>query len=205
MGSILLVPGRHLTLPGGLLADSIGWRWAFIGQGPLCLIAFAAVALFLKLPKKEDSHWRTKLRRIDFLGAIVLVAAVTCLLLGLDRGSNVSWSSPPVIAILALFVPLFAAFVAVEQKVATEPFAPGRVIFDRSLFAAYMCNATSMGGLFSVLFYLPLFYQAVDNMSASHSGLLLLPGVATGVVGSLLGGIIMQKTGKVSISTFFLA
>lgn len=166
----------------------------------MCLIAALAVAVSLNLPKAETSDWRTKLRRIDFIGAMILLVAVTLLLIGLDRGSNVRWSSPLVVASLATSLPLFAVFIAVEQKLAAEPFAPGRIIFNRSLFAAYMCNFTSMGGLFAVLFYLPLFYQAVDAMSASRSGLLLLPGVCTGVLGSLLGGIVMQKSGKVAYS-----
>lgn len=78
---------------GGLLADSIGWRWAFILQGPICLAAILAVALVLHMPKTDHSHWVEKLWKIDFLGALVLLVAVTGVLVGLDHGSNVSWNS----------------------------------------------------------------------------------------------------------------
>jgi MFS family permease len=78
---------------GGLLADNIGWRWAFLAQGPMCLVAVAAVALVLHLPKTDHSNWVQKLMKIDFLGAIVLLGAVTGVLVGLDHGSNVAWNS----------------------------------------------------------------------------------------------------------------
>ncbi len=180
---------------------------AFLGQAPLCAIAFTSVALILHLPKTDSSDWKTKLRRVDFLGAIVMVCAVFALLLGLDHGSNVSWSSPLAIASLSVSLPLFILFVVVEEKLAAEPFAPRRIIFERSLFACYLCNFFSFGGWLSVLFYLPLFFQAVNGFSASQAGVRLLPGIVAGVSGSLFGGILMKRTGKyywLTVSAYYL-
>ena len=184
---------------GGVLADYIGWRWAFLGQFPLCVIAFLSVAFALKLPKVESSHWKEKLRRVDFPGAFVLVCAVFALLLGLERGSNVSWSALITVIPLCISFPLFGLFMLVEQKYAAEPFAPGRIMFERSLFACYLCNFFSFGGWMGAIFFIPLFFQAVDGFSATQAGVRLLPGILAGVSGSLLGGIIMQKTGKVDL------
>ncbi len=125
-----------------------------------------------------------------------MVCAVFALLLGLDHGSNVSWSSPLTIASLSASLPLFILFVVVEESLAAEPFAPGRIIFERSLFACYLCNFFSFGGWLSILFYLPLFFQAVNGFSASQAGVRLLPGIVAGVTGSLFGGILMKRTGK---------
>ena len=169
---------------------------AFLAQAPMCAIAFLSVAVILKLPKKEVSDWRTKFRRIDFLGAFVLVAAVSTMLLGLDWGSNHGWSETVTIVSLCISLPLFIAFVFVELKLAVDPFAPGRIIFERSLIACYLCNFFSFAGWFGVIFYVPLFYQAVDELSASQAGLRLLPGIVAGVSGSLFGGVVMQKTGR---------
>jgi hypothetical protein len=63
---------------------------AFIGQAPLCLLAMAIVYFVLDLSPPEDTHWREKLANIDFLGAFSLIVAVSTLLVGLDRGSNVA-------------------------------------------------------------------------------------------------------------------
>ena len=167
-----------------------------MAQAPMCAAAFLSVALVLKLPEQGSSDWKTKLRRIDFLGAFVLVAAIVLLLLGLDRGSNDSWSAPLTIASLCTSFPLFFLFVFVELKVAAEPFAPGRIIFERSLIACYLCNFFAFGSWMTVLFYVPLFYQAVDGFSATQAGVRLLPNVVAAVSGSLSGGLLIQRTGK---------
>ena len=169
---------------------------AFLVQAPICAAALLSVAIVLKLPKQESSDWKTKLRRIDFLGAFVLVGAIILLLLGLDRGSNDSWSAPITIVSLCVSFPLFFLFAFVELKVAAEPFAPGRIIFNRSLIACYLCNFFAFGAWMTVLFYIPLFYQAVDGLSATQAGVRLLPNVIAAVSGSLSGGLLMQKSGK---------
>ena len=136
------------------------------------------------------------MRRIDFLGAFALVAAIILLLLGLDRGSNNSWSAPVTITSLCMSFPLSVLFVFVELKLAAEPFAPGRIIFNRSLVACYLCNFFGFGAWMVLLFYIPLFYQAVDGFSATQAGVRLLPNVFAAVLGSLSGGLLMQRTGK---------
>lgn len=195
--NIIYATGAGCGAPlGGLLADSIGWRWSFIGQAPLCLLAFISVFFVLKLPQKEEKNWKTKLGRIDFLGALVLVFAVFGMLLGLDRGSNVSWSIPLSYGSLMASVLLFALFILVEMKYAAEPFAPGHIIFHRSLFAGYLCNFFSFGGWLAGIYYVPLFFQAADGHGAAASGVRLLPAILAAVTGSLLGGLVMKKTGK---------
>lgn len=188
--NIVFATGFALGGPlGGLLSDTIGWRWysplqndvcnfthasrAFIGQFPLTILASTVVYCVLNLPKEEDSHWQDKLRRIDFLGAFILVTAVFCLLVGLDRGSNGSWSDRYVVTFTSISLPLFAVFIFIEMKVASHPFAPGHIIFERSLFASYITNFFAIAANTSFLFYLPLYFQAVDGLSAAGSGLRL--------------------------------
>jgi hypothetical protein len=146
---------------------------AFLGQFPLSIFASAVVYFVLDIPKAEDWHWREKLRRIDFLGAFSLVIAIFCLLVGLDRGSNVSWSDIYAIVFTSFSLPLFALFIFIEMKIASYPFAPGHIIFERSLFASYLTNFFAIAANTGFLFYLPLYFQAVDGMSAASSGLRL--------------------------------
>lgn len=177
-----------------------------MAQFPLCILAFLAVFFTLKLPTREDSHWKDKLRRIDFLGAIVLVGAVLGFVLGLDRGSNVSWKMPLTIVSLGVSVALFVLFVLVENYLAAEPFAPGHIIFNRAFFSLYGCNFFSFGGWLAALFYIPLYFQAVDGVSATVAGLRLLPSILAGVSGSLFAGVLMKRTGKyywLTIAAYF--
>lgn len=146
---------------GGLVAESLGWRWyavarhfrsgwrdeaevrngltppslprSFIGQVPLLGAAFLAAYFGLDLPTLDSSHVRDKLARIDFLGAFFLVSAVLCLLIGLDNGSNTGWNKLYTIVPLATSPALFAIFILVETKVASHPFAPRHIIFERSV------------------------------------------------------------------------
>ncbi|OOQ91150.1 MFS multidrug transporter [Penicillium brasilianum] len=195
--NIIYATGSGIGAPlGGILADYIGWRWAFLAQFPMCILAFIAVSFMLKLPAQENSHWKDKLRRIDFLGAIVLIGAILGFLLGLDRGSNVSWTLPLTVASLSVSVVLFIAFILVEIYLAAEPFAPGHIIFNRTFFALYGCNFFSFGGWLAALFYIPLYFQAVHGVSATIAGLRLLPCILAGVSGSLFSGLVMRSTGK---------
>ncbi|KAH8658662.1 putative MFS multidrug transporter [Tricladium varicosporioides] len=196
--NIIFAVGASSGAPlGGVLADSIGWRWAFIGQFPMCIIASLAVYYLLDLPRPTQSiHWRTKLSQIDFLGAFSLVFAVFTLLIGLDRGSNISWNSLTTILCCTLSVPLFAIFIFIEMRIASHPFAPGHIIFNRSLFASYLSNFFALAANMGSIFYIPLYLQAVEGMSATSAGLRLIPVMFFSVAGSLIGGKIMQKTGK---------
>lgn len=180
---------------GGFLADSIGWRWAFVGQFPMCVLASIAVYLVLDLPKTDHSHWLEKLKRVDFLGAFSLVFAVFSLLIGLDRGSNVAWSDTIAIVCSCVSIPLFAFFIFVETKVASHPFAPGHIIFERSLLPSYLCNFFGLCTNMSLVFYIPLYFQAVEGMSATSAGLRLVPAMICSVSGSLFAGAYIQKTG----------
>lgn len=195
--NIIYAAGAGCGAPlGGILADLFSWRWAFLAQAPMCALAFLSVTFVLRLPRRESAGWKKKLARVDFIGAFVLVSAVFTMLLGLDRGSNVSWSIPITIASLSVSFVLFILFALVEQRFAAEPFAPSRIIWDRSLVACYFCNFFSFAGYLSLIFYLPLFFQAVNGYTATQASLRLLPTIISGVSGSLFGGLLMQKTGK---------
>lgn len=167
-----------------------------MAQVPLCVLAFIAVTVVLDLSVEEDSDWKQKLGRIDFLGAIVLVGAVLGFLLGLDRGSNVSWAMPMTIVSLSVSAALFVLFILIEVYYAPEPFAPGHIIFGGRFFASYGCNFFSFGGWLAALFYIPLYFQAVEGVSATVAGLWLLPSIFAGVTGSLFAGFVMKWTGR---------
>ena len=168
----------------------------FIGQGPLCAIAFIAVYFILESDFGSHMKWSKRLRQIDLLGALTLVSAVFFLLLGLDRGSNVSWLDKITLGSCGLAIILFALFVLVEVKVAAHPFAPGHIIFGRDLFANYLVNFNCFSAHLLSLFYVPLYLQAALGLSASATGKFMIPSVLFSVVASISSGKYMKKTGK---------
>ena len=147
-----------------------------------------------------------KFKRVDWAGAIFLILTVFPLLFALDRGGNVSWNDRLTIYSLAAFPICFICFAFIEMKFANEPFAPQRIILNRSLITSFLGNFFAMGASFISFFYTPLYLQAVLGQTASQAGLWLLIGVFGGLLGSLGSGLIMQATGKyyrLTIITYF--
>ncbi|KAK0475707.1 MFS general substrate transporter [Armillaria novae-zelandiae] len=195
--NIVFATGSAIGAPlGGILADTIGWRWAFLMQVPIAVVAIISVSLALRIPLPSNgSSLKTKIRRIDFLGAFTLVVTVLLLLLGLDNGGNVSWSAPLTIGTLVGSA-LFSVLFALTEHTAREPLAPARIILSRALTPSYLVNFFGVAGSMCMLFHLSLYLQAVCGFSASRVGAWFIPSVVGGVSGSLIGGVVMQATGK---------
>ncbi|KAH0494277.1 hypothetical protein TgHK011_000902 [Trichoderma gracile] len=181
---------------GGLFADSLGWRWSFMLQAPLCLIAWVSVYFILDLEAPSKDHWVAKVRQIDFLGALTLIMAVISLLTGLDSGPNLGWSNRITIVSLSLTPVLFALFLFVEMRIAKHPFAPGHIILSRDLLPCYVANMCGMAGEMAVMFFVPLYLQAVEGLSATATGSMLVPSTVAGMSGSLAGGWVIKRTGR---------
>ncbi|RDB17436.1 Vacuolar membrane amino acid uptake transporter fnx2 [Hypsizygus marmoreus] len=200
--NIIFATGSAAGAPlGGFLSDSIGWRWAFLIQVPIALFAIVSVSLALRLPKQVSSDFSEKLKRVDFAGAIVLILTVFSLLFGLDHGGNVSWSDSLTLLSLGASFVFFILFGLIEAELASEPFAPKRIIFNRSLIASYLVNFFGMAAGMSMLFHVSLYLQAVQGRSASSAGLWLVLSVVGALLGSLGGGLTIQATGKFYLIT----
>ncbi|EEU33349.1 uncharacterized protein NECHADRAFT_55464 [Fusarium vanettenii 77-13-4] len=194
--------GTSLGAPlGGLLADSIGWRWSFLVQVPMCLVAWALVYFFLHVPSRSSHYWLQKVRQIDFLGALTLALAGVSLLSGLDAGSNLGWSNLLSVIPLSLTPVFFAAFIYVEVRIASHPFAPGHVIFDPNLFFCYLTNFFGMAGQMAIFLYIPLYFQAVQRISAARSGTLMTPATVAVIVSSVAGGWMIRHYGRFYLPT----
>ncbi|KAF7353966.1 Vacuolar membrane amino acid uptake transporter fnx2 [Mycena venus] len=202
--NIIYASGSASGAPlGGFLSDTIGWRWGFLIQVPAIALAFIIVSFALHLPHRDTSDFKTKLKRVDFSGALSLVLCVFFLLFGLDRGGNIAWNDKYTISAFSAFTAFLVLFIYVELVWAAEPFAPKRIIAHRSLVGAYMVNLFALMGAFSMIFHVSLFYQAVLGKAPSEVGFWLLPTVFSGVIGSLGGGLYIQATGRYYWITFY--
>ncbi|KAG6897487.1 hypothetical protein C0992_001092 [Termitomyces sp. T32_za158] len=186
---------------GGFLADSLGWRWAFLLQFPLTLMAIASVSFGLHLPKSDSSDFTAKLKRVDFAGSLALVITVFSLLFGLDHGGNISWRDSVTLLSFSSFAIFAVLFGVIELRMASEPFAPKRIIFNRSLIAGYLVNFFGVAAGMSLIFHVSLYLQAVHGNTAAKAGLWLVLCVVGGLLGSLGGGLIIQTSGKFYLIT----
>lgn len=199
--NVLYAIGMSIGAPlGGMLTEAVGWRCGiFIGKAPIALTAILAIVLVLKLPGTQNTKTvdgRSRLWQIDYLGGILIIGTIFSFLLGLDIGSNNSWGALACIVPLTLSPILLMLFVFVDNKVATNPFILGHIIFNKSLFAVYGWNFFSSSVWFCFFFFLPHFHQAVLQFNAAQASTLLLPGVIAGTVRKFVGGFFMKRTGK---------
>jgi hypothetical protein len=174
---------------------------AFLIQVPATIIAIISVSRALNLPKHEEPALKEKLQRIDFAGAAALICMTFALLIGLDRGSNLSWNDPYTIASLIISLAFLLFFALIEVEWAKEPFAPKRIIVNSSLLASYLSNFFGLGATLTLFFEVSLYFQAVLRKTSFEAGLIMLPCIVAGVSGSLIGGLVMQVTGKYYLIT----
>lgn len=185
---------------GGFLNDVWDWKLAFLIQLPLTVASLIMIFIHVEKPAKVSAKSdRSKLKRVDFLGSSLLVATLVLLLLGLNSGGNVvSWSHPLVLTSLPLSAVLLIAFVVIEEKFAREPVMPVRLILNRTVACACLTNWFFLMIAYALDFYIVIFFR-IRGLSATEAGAALIPFSITTAAGSLLAGIITNRTGRYKI------
>ena len=189
-GVIFAVASAIGPIVGGLFVDHLSWRWAFLVNLPVGLVAAAIVATRLRLPERRVHH------SLDLLGGALLTAGLALfVLLATLGGSDLPWRSAGTLALAAAVVLLIVAFVARERRVA-EPVLPLRLFADPVMRASAGINFTSGLLLWCGLFFVPLFVQEVAGSSASSSGVVLVPLMFGAAAGTWVTGRLVARTGR---------
>ncbi|MGY1732183.1 MDR family MFS transporter [Geodermatophilus sp. SYSU D01045] len=170
-----------------------GWRWIFYVNVPLGLVAFAAVFRVLHLPHERREH------RIDWPGALALIAFLVPLLIVAEQGRIWGWGSTRSLVCYGIGAVGFVLFLLAERAYRDEALLPLRLFRNRSFSVVGVGSVVMGAGMFGGLLLLPQYLQIVHGSSATVAGLQMIPLVAGIMTGAMGSGIAISKTGKYKV------
>lgn len=196
-------------LIGGLLAGTseilfvMGWRWVFLINVPVGIVALSIVLRFLHIP-----HTRRNVR-IDWWGAATVVIALVPLLLVAEQGREWGWDSPAAIAAYVVGALGIAAFITSERLMGDDALIPLKLFRSRTFSMATGLGVLVGFGMFGAMMTVPLYLQVVNGATPTESGFLMLPMIFGLMISSIASGQIIARTGRYrmfpTIGTAFLA
>lgn len=189
MGAMFGVASVLGPLVGGWLTDSVSWHWVFWLNLPLGIAAWIAIAVAMKLPAHRFEG------SVDWAGLGMLdIGAIAIVLLAAWGGNQFDWISWPSALLVLVAVATWALLPAVERR-AKDPIIPMQLFTDRTFVVTTLMGMLAMGALFGMMGYLPTYLQMVYAVSATTSGLMLIPMTLGMLAASTASGAIVTRTG----------
>ncbi|KZO92088.1 MFS general substrate transporter [Calocera viscosa TUFC12733] len=187
---------------GGLVADALGWRWAFLLQLPPLALVMAGLLWMVDYEvdgqERGGRVWEAVKRRLDWWGSGLLVTGIGALVFSLAFKTNegLPWSHPLVYLTMTLSFLSLAGFVLVEEYVAPEPVLSLRLL--RSMHVAALAWSTFLASAATIALglFFPMLLQIVRGNSPSGAGMHLIPNTISGACGGVISGFYIRTTGK---------
>ncbi|WP_058623017.1 MDR family MFS transporter [Microbacterium testaceum] len=184
-------------LVGGLFAGAsqilfiTGWRWVFLINVPIGIVALAIVWRFLHIPKQPRHSVR-----IDWWGATFVIVALVPLLLVAEQGREWGWGSPIALACYAVGALGILAFVIAETKMKDDALIPLKLFRSPTFSMATVIGVLVGFGMFGAMLTLPLYLQLVLGSTPTQSGLEMLPMILGLMIASIASGQLIARTGR---------
>jgi EmrB/QacA subfamily drug resistance transporter len=176
------------VLLGGVLTDSLSWEWIFFVNIPVGLVALGLAPLLLG--ESRDMRVRT----FDALGAVLVTAGLTTLVLGITQGHEWGWGSGRVVGIFVAAAVLLGGFVLQEQR-AAEPLMRFGLLRTKTVLGANVAGFILGTALFSMFLMLTLYMQQVLGYSAMKTGVAYLAVAGTSIIWANVAAALVNKVG----------
>lgn len=183
-------------LLGGGLTDALSWRWIFFLNLP---IAAFAILVTLRVVPRDRPHEPDQ--RIDYAGVVALSMGLFVLLLALDMGTDLGWTSPRILGLFAVAALSLVAFAFAERRAGAHALIPRDVLGNRAFLAAGLATLLMSAIFFAALLYLPQFMTKQLDYSAVKAGAGLLPMMGTFALASFVAGPLYVRLGAKLIVT----
>lgn len=188
---ILLAPALGPTL-GGYIVTYASWQLIFYINLPIGIVGIILASLLLRTPERQPRV------RFDLAGFILSSAGLASLLYALSDASTDGWGSGKVLGFLFAGLLLLATFVTVEVMIANrggQPLLDMRVFGDLSFLTSNIASVFVTFALYGGLFLMPVYLENLRRLAAYQAGLLLLPQALASMVGSVVGGRLVDRIG----------
>jgi MFS family permease len=181
---------------GGLIVEYTSWRWVFYLNLPVGGLALVMLTIFLRVKYDRTPDYLARLKRIDWVGTILFVLSMVSILIGLSwAGTKYPWSS------FRIIVPLVLGFIGgaifiIYQGFCENPTMPLHLFSNRTSGTAFVLTFLHTLSAIPIMYFLPVYFQAVLNSSPSRAGIQLLPTIFFIIPGGIIAGVSLSKFGR---------
>lgn len=181
-------------LLGGVLTEYLSWRWCFLVNVPIAIIAALLAVPFVRESRAEGAA------RYDVAGAVTVTVGLVALVYGFTKAAphsfteSAHWTDPSTLAWFALAIVMLVSFFVIENRV-SDPLVPMRVLVERNRGASYLVSLIVGIGLFAMFLFLGLYLQVVKGYSPIQAGIAFLPFSLGIIVGAGIASQLLPRVG----------